>query len=331
MTSQLHAPLRLVFMGSDPIALSMLRSLMEQPPVPLDWVAVYTQPDRPTGRGMKLRPNAIKQWAQQQQLPVRQPEKCAAEETRWLAAQGVDLVLVMAYGQILRRGLLELPRLGALNLHASLLPRLRGASPIHTAIAGGYRQTGVSLMRMVPRLDAGPVADWEPLEIGAEIQAPELVERMAHACVPLMQRSLPRLAAGELAFEDQDESRATYCRIIRKADAALDFNAAADVLANRIRAFQPWPGALLPLTTGSLKIGRARAVAAADSAAEPGRLQRGPEGLLRIQCGDGALELLALQRPGSRMLSIEAFLRGHTIPEGEIVPSQPMEALETSR
>ena len=158
-------PLKLVFMGSDPIARPLLDWLVGEGRAFGRIAAVYTQPDRPAGRGQKVEPGPISRWAAGQGLPVRQPAKLDQDECAWLAAEEADLVLVMAYGQILRDEFIALPRLGTLNLHASILPRFRGASPIQTAVACGERETGVTLMRIVKRLDAGPVADVERVPV----------------------------------------------------------------------------------------------------------------------------------------------------------------------
>lgn len=328
MTQTADARLRLVFMGSDAIALPMLQNLREHPPIPIEWCGIFTQPDRPTGRGMKLRANAIKQWALEHSIPVRQPERCGEADSEWLRDQKVDLVLVMAYGQILRKHLIGTPPLGTLNLHASLLPELRGASPIHTAIATGRSQTGVSLMRIVPKLDAGPVADAERVDIPADMQAPALIQSMAAACIPLMRRTLPKLAAGELNFKEQDPDQVSTCRIIHKSDADLDFNRPATELHNRIRAFQPWPGAALHLPDAVLKIGRSRVVEPLSEPMQPGTITFGENGLPRIQCANSSLELLSLQRPGGRMLPTGEFLRGFELKAGTVAKSMPMQALE---
>lgn len=328
MNQSTDASIRLVFMGSDAIALPLLRDLRSNSAVPVQWCGIYTQPDRPTGRGMKLRANAIKQWAIQEGIPVRQPQRCGEEDVNWLAGQNVDLILVMAYGQILRKRLIEIPALGTLNLHASALPELRGASPIHTAIATGRRTTGVSLMRIVPKLDAGPVADVESIRISDEMQAPDLIQAMSAACIPLMRRCLPKLVSGQLKFTEQDPQTVSYCRIINKSDAALDFNFAAKILHDRIRAFQPWPGAELRLPEAVLKIGRSRIVDNKGATHLPGTIHFSESGLPRIQCGEGSLELLALQRPGGRMLPVAEFLRGFDMKPGTVAESVRMEELE---
>jgi methionyl-tRNA formyltransferase len=275
---------------------------------------------------MQLQANAIKRWAIARGIDVQQPRRCGPAETALLRERGIDLVLVMAYGQILKPDLLAAPPLGVVNFHASLLPRLRGASPIHTAIALGLPQTGVSLMRIIPQLDAGPVADTESVPILATDHPRDLHQRLALACVPLLQRNLGQLLNGSLTFHEQDPQRVSYCRIIDKEDAALDFNQPAAVLANRIRAFQPWPGATFNHNGCPIKVLAAQA-ANRSCDAQPGTLLV-EHSSCAIACADGLLELTTLQRPGGRPLPADAFLRGYQLSSGEHIPSHPTRPLE---
>lgn len=318
--------MRLVFMGSDPIALPLLEAVAETCRRGTDLCAVYTQPDRPHGRGMHLQANAIKQWAVARGVPVRQPEKCGAEEAGWLAQQGVTQILVMAYGQILRKSLLAVPPLGVINFHASLLPRLRGASPIHTAVALGLPQTGVSLMRIIPALDAGPVADAEPVPILPDDTSQGVAAKLAVASATVFRRNWDGLCSGELQFREQDPAEVTYCRIIDKADAHLDFAAPAVALVNRIRALQPWPGTSFPHGGCEVKVLRARAADGVNAA--PGTVVDIDNGL-RIACGQGSLVAQVLQRPGGRPLEAAAFLRGWSLRLGDCLASRPMRPLES--
>lgn len=320
--------IRWVFMGSDAIALPALEMLGSAPPVPLECVGVFTQPDRAKGRGMRLQENAIKRWAKERDIPVRQPDRCGDADCQWILEQEVDLILVMAYGQILRKSLLSIPRLGVLNLHASILPRLRGASPIPTAIACGYRETGVSLMKIVPKLDAGPVCDAEKVVIDEEIDGPALAGAMGQACVPLLSRALPAVIAGEAKFVEQEESEVTFSRIIRKSDAILDFRRSAKELYNHIRAFQPWPGAQFSYEGVVIKIGAAQAKEDSGRQIPPGTLHIEASGTIGVHCGEGYLQLHKLQRAGGKMLSAPEFLRGFPMINGKCLESQPMEPLE---
>jgi methionyl-tRNA formyltransferase len=323
------APLRLVFLGSDPIALPTLDWLAGAGRAHAEVVAVFTQPDRPAGRGQQVRPNEIKAWAQERQLPVFQPEKLAPEDTEFLRSLACDLSLVLAYGQILREAFIAAPLLGTLNLHASILPAYRGASPIQTAIAAGERRTGVSLMRIVRQLDAGPVAAVETVPIGPLDTAAEIGPRLAAACPGLLARTLPHLARGELAFAEQAAAQASYCRRLDKEDGAIDFSAPAASLAARINGLFPWPGCVVEIAGQAVKFGLADA--RPGPAGEPGLvLGSDGEGLL-IAAADGVLRVRRLQRPGGRLLEAAEFLRGFPVAPGLRLPSRPMPPLVADR
>lgn len=323
-------PLRLVFMGADSIALPLLNWLRGSGREIAQVAGVFTQPDRPVGRGQQIRPNAIKEWALAEGLPVLQPERLAEAERLALAALQPDVALVMAYGHILREDVIGTPRLGTLNLHTSLLPAYRGASPIQTAIAAGERHTAVSLMRIVRRLDAGPVADREVVSIEPRDTALEVEGKLAAACVPLLARALPRLAAGHLEFAAQDDAAATYCRKLERTDGVLDFTAPAAVLAARVNGLNPWPGVSVELGDERIKVGLADAEPGS-VAAPPGAIVTSDGVALRVATGEGVLRLLRLQRPGGRMLSAGEFLRGRPVALGTQLPSAPMPALVTRR
>lgn len=323
--------LRLVFLGSDPIALPLL-----------DWLggegisfatvgAVFTQPDRAVGRGQKVQPNAIKAWALARGLPVFQPEKLTDDVRAQLATLDADLGLVMAYGHILRDEFMATPRLGMLNLHTSLLPKYRGASPIQAAIASGERETGVTLMRIVRKLDAGPIVDVERVAIAPLDTAIEIEAKLAAACVPLVGRALPQLVDGTLPAREQDDAAATYCRKLEKEDGALDFAAPAAALAARINGLFPWPGCSVEIAGQNVKMGLAEVATNDGRNRPPGEiLGADGEGLL-VATGEGVLRLRRLQRPGGRMLAAGEFLRGFAIPAGTVLPSRPMTTLVTRR
>lgn len=325
------SPLRLVFLGSDAIALPLLDWLVSATGrVHAEVVAVFTQPDRPVGRGQKITPNAIKTWALARNLPVFQPEKITDDVRAQLAALASDVSLVMAYGHILRDAFIATPRLGTLNLHTSLLPKYRGASPIQTAVASAERETGVTLMRIVRELDAGPLADVERVTVAAFDTALTIEAKLAAACVPLIARCLPRLAAGELAFTEQNNADATFCRRLEKNDGVLDFAVPAAVVAARINGLFPWPTCSLLLLGQSVKIGladRAENSAPLTPATSPGMIVGSDADGLLMATADGILRLRQLQRPGGRMLPAGEFLRGFPVPVGTIVASQPMPPL----
>lgn len=322
--------LKIVFMGSDAIALPMLDWLSAEGSFVGRVAAVYTQPDRAVGRGQKVQANAIKTWAQARGIPVHQPEKLTADDLAQLKSYAPDVTLVMAYGHILRQKFIDAPRLGTLNLHASLLPKLRGASPIQTAVASGENETGVTLMRIVLELDAGPMSDVGRVPIGPLDTALEIEAKLAGACAPLLAQTLPKLAAGTLQFAEQDHARATFCRKLEKTDGVLDFAASAAALAARINGLMPWPGCSVPVNGQLIKLGLADVAPpeASDNlrfkSGEPGTvLGSDPFGLL-VATGAGLLRLRKLQRPGGKMLPASEFLRGFPLAEGVILPSQPM-------
>jgi methionyl-tRNA formyltransferase len=328
---------RIVFMGSDAIALPALDWLVG-PAGGCEIAAVFTQPDRAAGRGQKVQPNAIKRWAGARGVTVLQPEKFGTSEREQLRAFAPDLALVMAYGHILKQDVIDTPRLGTLNLHTSVLPRYRGASPIQTATACGERETGVTLMKMVLQLDAGPVADVERVPIGPLDTAAEVEARLAQACVPLLARSLPAIVAGRQAFTPQDATAATFCRRLEKGDGVLDFAAPAATLAARINGLNPWPGCSLTLHGQPVKVGLADTADSVDAApAEcnvirytfpaPGAVLGADADGLLVATGQGILRLRRLQRPGGKMLPAGEFLRGFPVAPSTIVPSQPMPPL----
>lgn len=324
------SPLRLVFLGSDAIALPLLTWLGGEGRAVAEVAAVFTQPDRAVGRGQKIQPNAIKDWALARALPVFQPEKLTEEVRGQLVALRPDVALVMAYGHILRDDFIATPRLGTLNLHTSILPRFRGASPIQSAIVSGERETGVTLMRIVRRLDAGPVADAERVVIAPLDSAADLEAKLGAACVPLVARSLPRLAAGTLAFTEQDDAAATYCRKLEKEDGALDFSAPAAVLAARINGLFPWPGCAVEISGQPIKLAQAD-VAEGPTDRPAGEVLGADAAGLLIATGSGVLRLRRLQRPGGRMLPAADFLRGFAVSAGTVLPSRPMSVLVTKR
>jgi methionyl-tRNA formyltransferase len=317
---------QVVFMGSDAIALPALNWLAGSGLARV--VAVFTQPDRAAGRGQKVQPNAIKLWAEGRGIPVLQPEKFGDAEQGQLAAFSPDLTLVMAYGHILKQAVIDTPRLGTFNLHTSVLPKYRGASPIQTATACGETTTGVTLMRLVLELDAGPVTDLErvtiePLDTAAEVEA-----KLALACVPLLQRGLPAIAAGTQSFTPQLAAEATFCRRLEKADGVLDFAAPAAALAARINGLNPWPGCSVAINGQPVKLGLADATHSTGSlpAAAGTVLGSDAEGLL-VATGQGTLRLRRLQRPGGKLLPASDFLRGFPVASGALLASVPMPPL----
>jgi methionyl-tRNA formyltransferase len=332
----MSAPLRIVFLGSDAIALPLLDWLVAEATPWARLVAVFTGPDRPAGRGQQVRPNPVKAWTAGRGIPVLQPEQLDASAPAQLAAFHPDLSLVVAYGHLLRDPFILTPRIGTWNLHASLLPRYRGASPIQTAVACGDRETGMTLMRIVRELDAGPVADMERVPIGPLDTALEIEARMAAACVPLLARALPEAGRGGVAFHEQNHAAASFCRRLVKEDGVLDFAAPASLLAARINGLHPWPCAAVAVAGQTLKLGLADVPPESSEAGylvplgAPGTVLGADPCGLRIAAGSGVLRLRRLQRPGGRMLEASEFLRGFPVPAGTVLPSGPMTALSAN-
>ena len=311
--------LRVVFLGTSSFAEPVLRALHREHEV----VAAVTQPDRPAGRRHRTRVSRIKTLATELGIPVRQPERIR-RKSAWepLASPAPDCLVVADYGQILSARLLAVPRLGAVNVHASLLPELRGAAPAIWAVARGLRRTGVTTMLMDAGLDTGPILLQRETTIGDDETGGELLARLAPLGADLLLETLAGLAAGRVRPRPQDDSAATHAPRVTKADAALDWDQKAEVLANRIRAFSPAPVAFtaLPETAGNGRPGALRIHrAAACDTASPTGLAPGSfrisgsrrDSRLTVACGGGtALLVLEVQAAGRRRMPATDFLRG---------------------
>lgn len=299
---------RIVFAGTPDFALASLQALVA---AECDVVAVYTQPDRPAGRGRKLTASPVKQYALERAIPVMQPETLRdAEAAEELAAQRPDVMIVAAYGLLLPQNVLDIPRFGCLNVHASLLPRWRGAAPIQAAILANDEFTGISLMRMTAGLDCGPVYCERRIEIGANESAGELHDRLARLGSELLVNELGKIVAGELSPTEQDESLVTYAAKISKQDAELDWTLPADELHRRIRAYNPAPGAFFFAGSGAeaLRIKVWQSSPDASVSASPGTfVQYDADGII-IACGEGGLRLESLQAPGKRRAPAHEFV-----------------------
>ena len=322
MTNRIY---RVAFLGSDEIALPFLEYLHHACPF-VDLGLVLTQPDRRTGRGRKMTQNAIKQWSISHSIPCQSPEKPAERECNWIREEKIDCMLVMAYGHILKKVFFDLSPGGCFNLHASLLPKYRGASPIETAIAMGETLSGVTLMRVVQKMDAGPIVDSESVKIDSLDTGSTLREKIAQSCVPLIQRNIKALVKGSAEEMVQEEGNSTYCRKLFKEDGNLNFSVPAKMLVDRVRAFQSWPGCGFSIQGEKFRIGLAEEKKNV-LLLKPGETARDGDGNFLIGTAKDALCLLKLQKPGGKMLNVEDFLRGFNFPFGEIIESLQMKNL----
>jgi len=285
---------------------------------------VLTQPDRPAGRGMQLQASPVKVFAIEHALPVAQPRSLrldgrypddARAAQRALEEAAPDVLVVAAYGLILPPWVLALPPLGCLNIHASLLPRWRGAAPIHRAIEAGDARTGITIMQMDAGLDTGAMLRHAAIDIGPGDTTATLHDRLADLGGRLIVQALQQAAAGELAATPQPAEGVSYAHKIEKAEAALDWSLAAPVLERRIRAFDPFPGASTRLGSDTVKVWRARVV---DGHGAPGAVLAADGGGITVACGEEALQLLELQRPGGKRTSAAQFLQARPLAPGVV-------------
>ncbi len=304
--------MRLIFAGTPEFAALALQALLDAGhDIPL----VLTQPDRPAGRGMKLKASPVKEIALAHHLQVAQPENLKTDSSRQIIQDTrADVMIVAAYGLILPQVVLDMPRLGCVNIHASLLPRWRGAAPIHRAIEAGDTETGITLMQMDKGLDTGAMLTRAVLPILDSDTTGSLHDRLAALGAREIVRLLPELAAGTVSAAPQDDTQACYAAKIGKEEARLDWTRPALELDRRIRAFNPFPGAFGLLEGNPLKIWLARP---APGAGAPGRILAISDGGLLIACGEGALEVMEVQKAGGRRLPISAFISGHPLKAGD--------------
>lgn len=298
--------MRIVFAGTPDFSVPALQALIESPH---EVAAVYTQPDRPAGRGRRLTASPVKQLALEASIPVHQPETLrGAAQARTLGELGADVVVVAAYGLLLPRAILNAPRLGCINIHASLLPRWRGAAPIHRAILAGDQQTGITIMQMEQGLDSGPMLERVACTIGAQETGGELHDRLAAMGAAAMLSVLERLERGDASGQVQDKDLAVYAGKIAKEEAELDWGAPAALLHRQVRAFNPWPVAQTTLGGKPLRIWRACMVTPPTPGSTPGQvLATGAEGI-DVATGSGLLRITELQRAGRNRLSADEFL-----------------------
>jgi methionyl-tRNA formyltransferase len=343
--------MKIVFMGTTELSCASLEALARDQQFQV--VAVVTQPDRPKGRDLKPQPSPVKTLALRLGLPVLQPADARDEKfTAALRGWQPDLIVVAAYGQILPQSILELARHGCLNVHASLLPRYRGAAPIQWAIANGDTETGVTIMKLDVVLDTGPIVAQRRTAISAEDDSTTLHDRLARLGAKLLVQTIPDYVAGKIQPQPQPAAGVSHAPKIKKEDGRIDWNQPAEVIWNRLRAFNPWPGAFTFLPERSLvgrvsaraegsiqkpqllKIWKANVVENApggDSALRcpdaatrrpypkqmPGEVLSANKNGIVVACGQGALRILEIQREGSRRMSAAEFLAGHLLKVGE--------------
>jgi methionyl-tRNA formyltransferase len=297
--------MRIVFIGTGEIGVPTLRALLNSEH---EVVAVVTQPDKPVGREQRIEPPPIKKEIAKTRTPILQPKRIkdqqAINEIRDFAP---DVIVVVAYGQILPRDVLEIPRLACLNLHASLLPRWRGAAPIQAAIAAGDRETGITMIYMDEGLDTGEILLQRSLEILPNDTGGSLHDRLAQIGPEAFLESLRLVAAGNALRVPQDNARATYAPKLKREHGLIDWSESAEAIGKKVRAYNPWPGAFMKVDRQNLKIFSASVV---DLNGEPGEILRGDKDLI-VATGKGALSLAEVQLEGKRRMSAAEFLRGH--------------------
>lgn len=310
--------LRLIFAGTPDFAATALAALIKSEH---EVVAVYTQPDRPAGRGRKLRASPVKEVALENNIPVLQPENLKeAEAQEKLRSFNADVMIVAAYGLILPQVVLDIPRLGCLNIHASLLPRWRGAAPIQRAIAAGDKESGITIMQMNAGLDTGDILQLSPCLISDEDNGGSLHDRLAEIGANAILETLTNLTNNKITPVPQDDALATYAHKLDKQEAQINWQNSAIEIDRLIRAFNPWPVAFTLLDDKPLRIWQAQ-VLEIKTGAKPGTVIACDKKGIDISCGDGVLRILKLQPSGSKAMDVAAFMNGHAkqLPVGSIL------------
>jgi methionyl-tRNA formyltransferase len=308
--------LRLVFLGTPPFAVPTLERLATRGH---HIGAVFTQPDRPKGRGGQVAMSAVKVAAAGLGIPVHQPERIKRPESVALLRElAPEAMVVVGYGQILPQSILDIPKLGILNVHASLLPKYRGAAPVQWAVASGETVTGVTIMRIDAGLDTGDILMARETPIGEQETAAELGERLGEIGAELLVKALEEYSAGHIRPTPQDHARATSAPVLKKQDARIDWQWSARKIHCRARGFVPWPGVSTVFRDQAMQIWSCR-VAQETPGGEPGSMHPQKPRLL-VSCGEGtALELLEVQLAGKKRMTAEAFLNGHRVAENELL------------
>ncbi|MGC9946263.1 MAG: methionyl-tRNA formyltransferase [Bryobacteraceae bacterium] len=302
--------MRIIFLGTPKFAVPTLEALVSSGH---DVISVITQPDRPSGRGHRLTHSPVKEAALRHNLPVYQPERIRRPEAvATLAALAPDAMVIVGYGQIIPQSVIDIPPHGIINVHASLLPKYRGAGPVQWAIASGETRTGVTTMRIDAGLDTGDMLLKAETDIEPDETAEELGARLATMGAALLVETLANIAS--IVPRKQDAAQATYAPLLKKEDGLIDWRQPAQAIHNRVRGFQPWPGAYTRFRGQQLHILRSRVTAG--HVGEPGELLLYP---LRAVCGEGALELIEVQLEGRKRIAADAFANGQRIGGGDIL------------
>ncbi|HEY0727525.1 MAG TPA: methionyl-tRNA formyltransferase [Pyrinomonadaceae bacterium] len=306
--------MRIVFMGTPQAAVPTLRRCVEDGH---EVVAVWTQPDRPSGRGNKVTFSPVKEFALAQNIPVHQPQRIKTDETKQLfASHDADVAVVVAYGRILPEEFLRAPARGCINVHFSLLPKYRGAAPANWAIVNGDKETGVTTMFMEPTLDTGPILLQRSTKIGETETAPELMQRLSETGAELLSETLARL--DHLKPQPQDHTQASFAPIIKKEDGLIDWTRPADVIDRAIRGFQPWPTAYTTFNSKGLTIWEAQPLLVMSPGVQPGEVVVALRDELVIQCGkQTALRVLEVQPEARKRLAARDFINGMHVKIGD--------------
>lgn len=309
--------MRALFFGTPAIAVPSLEALASI----ADVVGVVCQPDRPAGRGLELRAPPVKVKALELGLPVVQPEKVRTPEfAAWVADARADVALVIAYGRILPKAVLEAPRRGCMNLHASILPRYRGAAPITWAIVGGEAETGISLMQMDEGMDTGPVYAVHRTPIGPDTTADELAIDLGALAARVVREDLRRAVDGALALTPQDHEAATHAALLKKEDGRIRWERSARQIHDHIRGMTSWPGAFTTIDGKAFKVLAARVESEADQAgAPPGTVVMAGRGVVIVACGAGAIQIMRAQAEGRKPLAAADLVAGRTLQTGMVL------------
>ncbi len=300
--------LRVVFMGTPDIAATCLTKILEDG---FDVVGVYTQPDRPKGRGMKMVCSPVKEVAVSHNIPVFQPESFRDEESvEQLRALKPDVCAVVAYGQLLPQKILDVPTMGCINIHASLLPAYRGSAPYQWAVLDGLKETGVTAMYLIRKMDAGNIIDTAKTPIGENETAGELLDRLAVLGAGLLSKTLGRLAEGPVESTVQDEEKVTFAPMLDKSMAPIDWTKTAQQVHNHVRGLHPWPVATMELQGKNFKVHATRIV---EGSGKPGEILGLTKTGLKIACGEGAVEVISLQAEGGKRMAAPDYFRGHPL------------------